>query len=225
MSAKQPDGGHLLITTFFKEAIVNLTIDDLVQEAPTSNRKALTEQEKKFAQGLAIHPEAIGKVKAGGDKVPSPFSRLSRSLKSQIVLRARDAIRDLRNMKWDVSYLVQRDGVTPCTTVLYLCKKNTVTLNVNHDDIHKLIMLSETDPQIAAHFAIALCLSTTGKNSILPHLPAEDRESLLKLDAILRCGEPICRTAEEPEDKASPQTSGDSLNDFNLNSGMDDLPF
>ena len=228
LSHKQPGEALRFLMDFFGDKIINLTLSDLVQEAPEMIRGDLTDREKSFADALAIHPNAAEKFKVRGGKkekrVGAPISdAISKTVKKQIATRATGAIKDLRNMTWRVSRLVKRDGYTPCTSVLYLYKNNMVTLNLHHTDIQNLVKLSESAPLLSAHFAVALCLSTSGKNSILPQLPSEDREDLLNLDAILRCGDENKVTAMEAEDENS--LSADVIDDFNRNSTMNDLPF
>jgi len=63
-------------------------------------------------------------------------------------------------------------------------KKNEVILNLYHDEINRFLKLSETSPDLAGHFAVAMCL--TDNNTILPLLTPEAREDLIQIDAITR---------------------------------------
>jgi hypothetical protein len=83
-----------------------------------------------------------------------------------------------------------------------------VVLNLHHPDIVKLVNLCETVPNLAGHFATAMCLSTQGRNTILQHIAPETREELIYLDAVCRCGRgdtPINAARDEKPDGASDQ--------------------
>jgi len=50
--------------------------------------------------------------------------------------------------------------------------------------IQRLLKLSDIDPDLAGHWAMAMCL--LDEQNILPHISAETREDLLLLDAMIR---------------------------------------
>jgi len=229
LSSKQPADGLGLISSFFGDKVLNLTMEDLVQEAPGKSCKELSKEERGFSDTLTFHPDAFEEFKSrpvGGDESRRSKKQMIKAVKSQLVSRADRAIRDLQRLKWKVSYLVGRDGETPCTSIRYLYRDNSVTLNLHHEEIRNLVKLSETAPLLSSHFAIALCLSSTGKNCILQHLSSKDREDLLNLDAILRCGDvPRSRDEERGKLVEKKEDSANRRADFNRNSTMNDLPF
>ena len=131
---------------------------------------------------------------------------------------------DLLRIRWGVGRLVLRDGKTPCTTAFLLSREDRIILNLNHPQIQRLVALSKKSPQLAGHFAIALCLSRDQRRTVLNHLPPERREELIYLDAVFRCGrfEPAPGTAVE-EPKSLSNNGNMSWKDFLRNASKDGL--
>lgn len=219
LCSNQPECGKSMIGQMGVETIT-LGKKDLVMEAPASlNTDDLSPVEKRFESYLGFNKEAINasvlyderkrrtQVRDKGTPLGSSFgesdededlfgsSDLERTLGDGLTEEIRQGRRRLADISWRVARLVQSDGVTPCKSMLFLLKKGTVILNLHHEDILRLVVFSEyAPPSLAAHFAMALALE--GENSsILPHLSADIRESLLELDILGRLNQadrPAC---------------------------------
>ncbi len=74
-------------------------------------------------------------------------------------------------------------------------KDKRLILNLGHPEVGRLLLLSESMPKLAAHWAMAMCLNDGRK--ILTHITPETREDLIKLDAMSRCAQ------SEPESEVS----------------------
>ena len=103
---------------------------------------------------------------------------------------ARTANRDLLDLVWKVNYLVERDGVTPCMRKKFMFRNNTIILNLYHSEIKEFVQMATLNPNLAAHWTMAMCLAD---NKILPHISEETREDLLIIDAITRLGHDQCQ--------------------------------
>ena len=115
------------------------------------------------------------------------YPNLPQSLVDRLRRQFFRALNDLRKVKWEVGHLVGRDGKTPCRTALFMEKGDRFILNLNHQEITKLVALAQRDPNLAGHFANALCLTSDQHNTFLVRIPAERRESLVRADALCRC--------------------------------------
>jgi hypothetical protein len=199
LSVNQPARGLQLIRGQLGEVLVDLSVADLVQEAPPQARRALSTTEQRFAKALGFTPEALAVGKQGafinriknscaGHSPNDGCPPLPEKVASHLRRELRNGCDALQQIKWDLGHLVKQDGKTPCKTVLFLNKGNRLVLNLYHRDILKLVALSEKDPNLAGHFATALCLSRDGRGTILSYIPPERREALIYLDAICRCG-------------------------------------
>jgi hypothetical protein len=72
-----------------------------------------------------------------------------------------------------------------------------MVLNLNHDEIKRLVRLSESAPALAGHWAMAMCLNERG--GVLGHLTPEAREDLLIIDAMARCGSGVPEPGDPPK--------------------------
>lgn len=233
LTVDQPEGGLELVQTFFESSIVNLGENDLVQEAPLTEQPKLSPKEQCLEKMLGFHPEVLSQYKGprkSHDKPErsSPASEeLPKSIKDQMCRESLHAARDLENIEWRVGHLVGRDGKTPCVTALYLCRGNRVTLNLHHSDIRSLVEVSSKAPELAGHFAMALCITASGRNTVLEHLSPSAREDLINMDAICRCSDEEIPPNEPDEgDTVSDDENGQQdFMDFLRNVQEDDLPF
>jgi hypothetical protein len=64
-------------------------------------------------------------------------------------------------------------------------RNNAITLNLYHSEIKEFVQMATLNPNLAAHWTMAMCLAD---NKILPHISEETREDLLIIDAITRMG-------------------------------------
>ena len=238
LSVKQPERGLDLIRARLGERLVDLGVADLVQEAPAPARQQLTATEQRFAKALGLSPGVLSADRsntvpnrvrtsfdglARGDQFPHLPVKVAAQLRSEL----QKGCQDLQEVKWEVGHLVQRDGKTPCRTALFLSKGNRLVLNLYHPAILKLAALSEKAPNLAGHFATALCLSSDGRSTILGHLPLERRENLIYLDAICRCRRSVPPMGEQqvtPENTA-PSPNHLSMKDFLRHVSEDDFHF
>ncbi|MCK5098961.1 MAG: ATP-binding protein [Desulfobacteraceae bacterium] len=193
ISLKQPVGGLEFIRKHFSTSLTNLGLNDVVIEAPQGSCNKLGPKEMAFENYLGFHPDALnyGFQTSINNNSTDFTSELSFKLKDKGFLdtlceESREAQTELKNIEWKVNYLVDRDGKTPNKTHRFLLKGDLIILNLNHEEIQKLLRLSISAPALAGHWAMAICLSET--NNILKHLTPEAREDLLLIDAMARCG-------------------------------------
>jgi hypothetical protein len=190
LDVRQPEGGLKLLKDRFQGLIVNLGLADLVMEAPMHSRPELGPREKNFQAHLGFSPNKLW-TSMGRSLQNSVMKTLLKSSKSDLEMitgidrEHREAQADLAELEWRVSYLVERDGRTPCRTHLFLLKGKAVLLNLNHPEISRLLALSEKAAALTAHLAMALCLSD--KKKLLRELTDEAREDLILMDAMIRC--------------------------------------
>lgn len=227
LSVNQPRGGLEFITEHFGEHLINLSVADLVQNAPAGTRPQLSERERKLGSMLGFTREAIMQCRRKEQNLSSPSrpgSQLSQRLRLQYSRQAIEAMAELEAIEWELGYLVGRDGKTPAAGALFLCRENRVVLNLHHPDIRKLVELCEHAPNLAGHYATVMCLSTQGRSNILPHLSAELREDLANLDAVARCGRSEAPLNHRPRILDGPKDRL-NMNDFLRHITEDDFPF
>jgi len=179
----QMDGKINFLKSFFSDESINLSSTDLVIEAPIGMSPKLSDLEKLFQDSLTLHPKALRKTKQSNinidfDIIPEGDKERSKKTYNEL----KNATKDVDNIVWKVNYLVQRDGISPSKSHKFIINKNTVILNLNHPEIRKLVQLTKTAPELAGHWAIAMCLTENQK--IFPDLSPETREDLLLMDAI-----------------------------------------
>jgi len=213
---KQPSGGIEFIKKHFSSFLINLGLNDVVIEAPQGSSEQLGPSEKNFEKYLGFHPDSLNYnfQSDSGTHSGDVRNELSFALKNNGFLdtlceESRQARTELKNIKWKVNYLVDRDGRTPNLTHLFLLKNNLIILNLNHEEIRKLLNLSMSAPALAGHWAMAICLSEG--DSILKHLTPEAREDLLLIDAMSRCG----RTQPPPGTVVQSQNDRGDLHESN----------
>lgn len=201
LTLKQPESGLELLENLFGSRIINLGMDDVVLEAPAGTTPELGPLENRFSQFLGFHPELFQKMGKRFDKDESLSLNLISSsfeLIDGLSQESQKAREDLASINWRVNYLVQKDGKSKCVTRRFLFKNNTVILNLNNPEIQSLVELSGIDPNLAVHFALAICLAEGGK--ILSYLTPEACEELILMDAMIRCGGKL-----SPEDMKVPE--------------------
>ena len=192
LSLEQPAGTIKLLESLYPEAIVNLNDEDTIIEMPLNENMKITKEQKRFESFLAFKPGMIdfGKFRLSENQDSdifhfrkSPVMKLSDY--AGISEEARTANRDLLDLVWKVNYLVERDGVTPCMRKKFMFRNNAITLNLYHSEIKEFIQMATLNPNLAAHWTMAMCLAD---NKILPHISEDTREDLLIIDAITRLG-------------------------------------
>ena len=205
LSSRQTTGALGVLRKLFPMALVDLTVKDVVLEAPAGSAPELGPRELRLQRFLRFHPEAVfrarqhtletcGPSDSGLLRGPLDADRLARL--AGISEEARLAQSDLERIKWRVNYLVQRDGTTPCRSHRFLVKGDAVVVNLHHPDVARLLELTEAAPALAGHWGLAMCLSDTRK--ILPHLTPAAREDLILADAMAKCGADLLD--EDPAD-------------------------
>jgi len=193
LSLEQPAGTLKLLESLYAEAIIDLNDEDTVFEMPPSSNIELSKEQKRFESYLVFKPGVLDLEKLTGnadnreiDNLPfrGP-SGINFSDYAGICEEAKTANRDLSDIVWKVNYLVEKDGLTPCTRKKFMYRNNTITLNLFHPEIKEFVQMATFNPSLAAHWAIAMCLAD---NKILPHISEDAREDLLIIDAITRLG-------------------------------------
>jgi hypothetical protein len=192
LSMEQPAEAIKLLESLYPEAIVNLNDEDTVIEMPLNENMKITKEQKRFESFLAFKPGMIDFGKFGlSENQDSDIFRFRKSPVMKlsdfagISEEARTANRDLLDLVWKVNYLVERDGVTPCIRKKFMFRNNAITLNLYHFEIKEFVQMATLNPDLAAHWTMAMCLAD---NKILPHISEDTREDLLILDAITRLG-------------------------------------
>ena len=197
LTTRQPGDGLRLLEQEFKDALVRLDVQDTVLEAPRSVA-ALGPRELRFQEHLRFHPDLDPETGGFGrarDPKPRRLMELLRWLPAAAEAhQARDALAALR---FRVGYLVQRDGQTPCRGQRFLWKEpeRAVVVNLHHPEMVALLEAAATDPVLAGHWTLALCLSDPDQR-LLAHLTATARDHLLLLDALSKLGTTPAAAAE-----------------------------
>ena len=179
-----------VVLRHFEKKMVDLTVETLIMEKPGSSRGELNHSEREFERHLGFRPELLARrersnqFKQPGNPGDSMDFDFDNETTKGITREIKKANMELENIGWRVSKLVERDGETPCTTHLYLFNHNTIVLNLYHPQIKQLVRLTEVNPILAGHWAMAICL--LDDKNILPHVSPETREDLLLLDAMVR---------------------------------------
>jgi hypothetical protein len=184
LSMSQPGRGFNVLKLIFEHELLQLDDDLTIIEAPPSSAPKLTQMERMFERSLGFHPETLKRnSNESGQELPAEIKdRLGGTVNA-----IKSASDDLRKLQWRISYLVQADGKTPARSIRFITRNNTVILNLYHDEIRALVNLCKTNAQLAAHWAVAICI--TENDQILSHLSAEAKEDLLQLDAMSRLGD------------------------------------
>ncbi|HOP47977.1 MAG TPA: ATP-binding protein [Desulfobacteraceae bacterium] len=193
LSLKQPQGALDFLKEQFKDKLVCLDSEDFFFEAPAGARPELGSVERNFEGFLGFHPEVLHENWDEKQEDNVQWDPLSFDISFEELERLRgihdemnQAENDLAVIKWRLGYLVKRDGKTPCSSRLFLFRNDNVVLNLYHPLVKKLAKLSEKAPALAGHWALAICITKNKK--ILPHLSPENREDLILMDAISKCG-------------------------------------
>lgn len=198
LSRIQPAGGKDVLKEVFGSRIVTLSIKDLVFVAPAGSAPPLGKRELNFQKQLRFDKNImiehlVDDICAGEDRVPGDggFSEKSMQIEFEnpmsLCMEANQAISDLEDIRWQVNYLVERDGKTPCKSQMFLIDGCSVILNLNHPDIDNMLKLSEKAPALSGHWALAMCLCDNS-SKILPSLTPGAREELITRDAVCKCG-------------------------------------
>lgn len=185
-----------MVAALFGVRCQSLSSDSIIIEAPLSRHDEFSEAELTFEKNLGFHPGVIepdGTFESDTFQEPAPEepqniaqTKLESFIKSGLNKEAEEAGMELSDIRWSVNHLLQRDGKTACSTHRYLYRDGKVVLNLYHPEIHALVELSKSNPALAGHWAISICLSD--EQNILPHISAESRDDLLLLDAMAKAG-------------------------------------
>ncbi len=187
----QPLGALELLQKIFGAKIINLNKLDVVIEAPNRPDLTLTPEEKYFERFLIFNTpkKVFDKIINGENKDETSIFGPSREQSAEldevfdICEEAKIVKRDLSSLIWKVSYLVERNGITPCSSRKFLYKDSKVILNLYHPEIREFIELSYINAKLSAHWAMAMCLSDP---KLISHITPEAREDLLLIDAMGR---------------------------------------
>ncbi|OGL43899.1 MAG: hypothetical protein A2161_13280 [Candidatus Schekmanbacteria bacterium RBG_13_48_7] len=190
LSLEQAHGAINYIKKMFTELVVDLNSEGTVIEMPENEKFKLSDEEKRFEGFLKFRPQNddINKyLKSHDERLEDDlFSRLLLDNPddfSGICEEAKIAEKDFSDLTWRVNYLVERDGVTPCDRRKFIYRGSVITLNLFHPEVKEFVHLSTLNPNLAAHWAMALCLA---EKKILSHISPEAREDLLMYDAMTR---------------------------------------
>lgn len=183
--------GHCakILEYHFESRMVDLNVESLIIEQPGSSRLGLNKKELDFERHLGFRPQMLKLKKKSRFTQPSELGDVltlsnDKEKHKGMTREIEKANFELESIEWRVNRLVERDGVTPCKTHLYLFNNQTIILNLHNSMIQRLLKLSDIDPDLAGHWAMAMCL--LDEQNILPHISAETREDLLLLDAMIR---------------------------------------
>ncbi|MCB0666491.1 MAG: ATP-binding protein [Saprospiraceae bacterium] len=194
---EQMKNGLAFLQYYFQDQIINLSLKDVVIEAPTTLGLAKSKEEEFFQRHLGLHEDLslLTSPKTSGDwenDLDFIFLRKEASNTDERLydFSGQDRLRkDFQRLKWRAGHLVGKDGKTPCTSHKFIFKdEEEVVLNLNHPEIQQLVKLSTKAPKLAGHWAIAQCL--TENTRILNYLSADARENLIMLDAIAKINAP-----------------------------------
>jgi hypothetical protein len=218
ISGVRPKGGIEVLKKHFAQEMVLLGQDDVILEIAQCFSPGLGEKEKRFEKCLGFQGALL--ERAGTDSNGKETGRQGLDARLENMERfegvVREGIRakqDLSSLKWRVNYLVHRDGKTPCKTHRFILRGGRVVLNLNHSEVHKLVALSEKNPNLAGHWATATCLGDES-NILLDHIMPETREDLLMLDAISKVGATEMMQPEEAGRTVRPKRFRDFLRDI-----------
>ena len=184
-----------LLRPTFGAQLVDLREPNTVFEAPMGSGPPLGVREYRFQSFLHFHrlasrierdpPRPVGGLGAEG-ATPLNASDLMNDLKRALSLTTSvgSSRRSAEDLKWKVGYLVLGDGFEPCVTKKVLVKNDTITLNLHHPEVAKLLDFSELAPELSGHWGLGLALDDP---DVLPHLTEPAREDLLLVDAVAKC--------------------------------------
>lgn len=204
LSFEQPKGAQDVIVKEFKDCVINLNDQDTVLEKPAGDGKRLTEEEKQFEKYLVFQPKNVVIERLMGTEKKAGSSRKSFNQSALddyvgICEEARTAEKDFSGITWKVNYLVERDGITPCLRRKFLYRHGKIILNLYHPEIREFVELASLNPNLSAHWAMAMCISD---QKLLPHITPEAREDLMLIDAMARidAGLPAMQAETEDDD-------------------------
>ena len=193
LSQNQPGIGIEVIKAYLGAYIINLSLKETILESPKVVSRKFSEQEKRFSEYLFFNPDTIEleliEDKKPGNKTIIDYDNSDNEdlkLISGVCDDIEEAQTDLNDIVWRISYLVEKDCITPCLSHKFLFKDNNVILNLNHPEIKMMVELSKTAPALAGHWAIAMCLIDSSR--ILSHISPDVREDLLMIDALSKMG-------------------------------------
>ena len=187
----QPERALEMILKVFGNKVINLDLQDTVIEILNGADITLTPEEKEFERFLVFEPkqEVIDRIINAGTKKTGTHSEKYFEIKEQlennlgICEEARIVERDICSLRWKVNYLVERDGKTACYSRKFLINGKKIILNLYHPEIRQFVGLSSINARLAAHWAMAMCLSDA---KLLPHITPDAREDILLIDAMSR---------------------------------------
>ncbi len=193
LAKDQPDMAMKILNESFSKNLYRIGENDLVFEPKKGEGPELGKDELRFQDALGIDEDAFGYGSGYGTSnfishmSHTQYAGIQRLMPTTSIDESMRALDDLREIRWRVNYLMDRDGTTPNYTHMFIFRDNEIILNLYHNEIKNLLELSKKTPALAGHWATALCLGD--KRNVLPHLSAETREDLLTLDAMIRAGE------------------------------------
>lgn len=191
LKQRQPEGALELITNTFGKRVINLDLHDTVLEILNNNEIVLSAEEKEFEKFLVFQPkqEVIDRILNAGiknsDRHTGKYSDIREQFENSIGIceEAKIVERDIMSLAWKVNYLVERDGKTSCYSRKFLITDRKIILNLFHPEIRQFVELSSSNARLAAHWAMAMCLSDP---KLLPHITPDAREDILLIDAMSR---------------------------------------
>ena len=218
ISGVQPKGGIEVLKKHFAREMVLLGQDDVILEMAAWCSSGLGEEEKRFEKCLGFQGALLERAGTGSNGRETGRQGLDARLENMERLEGvvREGIRakqDLSSLKWRVNYLAHRDGKTACKTHRFILRGDTVVLNLNHSEVQKLVAFSEKNPNLAGHWATAMCLSDESR-ILLDHIMPETREALLMLDAISKVGATGMMQPEEAGPAGQPERFRDFVRDL-----------
>jgi hypothetical protein len=191
LKQQQPENSLELIQKIFGQKIINLDLTDTVIEIQKSHEIEFSTEELEFARHLVFQSEqaVIDRILNSRGKNSGhnsgKYLEKKEELENSIGIceEARIVERDFTALIWKVNYLVERDGKTSCYSRKFMISGKKIILNLYHPEIRQFVELSSVNAPLAAHWAMAMCLSDP---KLMPHITPEAREDVLLIDAMSR---------------------------------------
>jgi hypothetical protein len=225
----QPHGSAEFLKKCYHHELINLSFNDVVIEIPNGAAAKLSQEEINFETNLGFDDDFYHINKKSrfeqdfdgsnlfGEAAGFGFSDSNNYLSEFDQPDVKKVIDAFKQLRWRANYLVTRDGKTPCITHRFLVDGYDIILNLYHQDVKDLVLLSVVAPKLAAHWAVAMCLSD--ENKILSYLSSESREDLMLADALIKAAAPAESNAVK--DNAELVKMRNSIRILLRNSGFD----
>ena len=217
--------GLNFLQQYFQPQIINLSLKDVVIEAPSSLRLSKSKEEELFQKNLGFHEdlELLEEAKTYGEWEESMGIYSDRTFTDfdddlfdfPEVEKTKSAF---ERLTWRANHLVAKDGKSPSTSHKFILIDDEVILNLYHPEVKKLVKISSIAPKLAGHWAVAQCLTENTK--IMSYLSADARENLIMIDGMARINTPDEVGNRRHTDKKRKNKFRDLLDDTDYDFGL-----